>query len=236
MKRIYLLMVLMVPLLAASKPHIEWRDTVFDFGLMSENDGPRTAEFQLTNLGSRKVLIKDVTPSCGCTKVVFPKEKIGKGATAKIKVTFDPQERPGKFDKAVYVYLNEEQKPVVLSVKGTVMASAETLQLFYPFSLGNLRLDTASVDFGELKRGVRRREFIEIYNSGSQPITPSITTSSDAVSWEITPSELKPGEKATITLFLESRKVMWLGNKELSVNLISGENKLEIPVRVFLTP
>ncbi|MCH5226483.1 MAG: DUF1573 domain-containing protein [Muribaculaceae bacterium] len=230
-----LTLVSMVPLEAAD--NIEWLEKCIDFGVIKETDGVKYGEFRLVNHGRKKLEISQVKATCGCTELEYSQGKIGKGDTAVIKVAFDPFERPGKFDKGIYVFINDEKIPVNLRIKGVVLASPETLMLFFPYGEGDLRSDTDTVAFGEVTKGVRTREFIDIYNSGNKEITPKISSKDEALSWSIEPESIGPGETATATIYLDSSRVMWLGRKTFKLYLSEEENKeLEVPVTAILIP
>lgn len=220
--------------------NVEWPDTVKNLGLIEESAGAKTTEFYLVNKSRKKVRIREIQASCGCTEVTFDKRQLSKGDTAVIKVQYDPQERPSKFDKGIYVYLNEESLPEVLKIKGTVMASEETLQLFYPIGKGSLRFETDTIDFSEVKRGLKRREFLDIYNAGKVPVTPEIKSENNALTFDISPATLEPGETATITMYLDSSRLMWLGHKSLWFDVIwkdrRKEHREKINVEVTLLP
>lgn len=221
-----------------AKLNIEWiGGEVYDFGLIKESKGIQTGEFKLVNRGRKSLTITDIKMACGCTKVDYTHGKIQKGDTAFIKVLFDPDERPGSFDKGIYVTLNKEKIPINLRIKGTVMASPATLKLFYPIGFGNLRFDTDTIDFGEMKRGLRRREFLDIYNSGLKSCRPEFSSRSNALRFELSPEEIKPGEGATLTVYLESSQLMWLGEKTVPIKVKWGKNQEEeLQVKVKLVP
>lgn len=232
MRRILSLFLIFSVAVAFGKVNVSWLNTDYDFGLIKESEGIKTGEFRFVNKGRKAVKINDVMASCGCTAVEFPKENIKKGEMGIIKVKYDPTERPGRFDKGIYVYLKGEEVPVSLRIEGTVMASDETLQLFYPEGTGALRFDTGSVDFSEMKRGLRRREFVDFYNSGTKPITPVFHSDTNALRMEVEPATINPGETGTMKIYLDSSKLMWLGEKELN---IEGDG-INLKVRVKLTP
>jgi hypothetical protein len=95
---------------------------VYDFGNISEADGPATHTFKIKNDGEKALVITKVVASCGCTSPDWTKEPIAPGRTGDIKVTYDPTGRPGAFTKTVSVYSNGKTGSFILTVKGNVTA------------------------------------------------------------------------------------------------------------------
>ena len=90
----------------AGNPQIKFKETSFDFGNIREADGPVSHDFIIEN---------------GCTTPVIPKEPIKPGASAKIRVTFDPAGRPGDFDKTIRVKSNTKEKRKNIKITGCVI-------------------------------------------------------------------------------------------------------------------
>lgn len=91
-------------------------ETSFTFGDFPWQEA-QTHSFEVKNVGHELLVIQDVTTSCGCITVDFPKEPVQPGGTATVKVTYkaDQQEY---FNKTVTIYGNAEQFPLSLHVSG----------------------------------------------------------------------------------------------------------------------
>ena len=91
-------------------------ETSFTFGNFDWQEA-QTHSFEVKNVGHELLVIQDVTTSCGCITVDFPKEPVQPGGTAMVKVTYkaDQQEY---FNKTVTIYGNAEQLPLALHVSG----------------------------------------------------------------------------------------------------------------------
>ena len=223
--------------LLSAENNIKWINKNYDFGYIREEDGVSKGTFRFINKGKKPIEIKDVKVSCGCTETFFTKGLILKGDTAQINVSYDPEERPGKFKKGIYVFFKDENMPVHLGIEGVVIASPETLELFYPYCYENLCFDTMVADFGEMPQGLRRREFIDIYNSGSSPIKPIFQSDSDLIRVDFQPEEIRPGDKATLTIYLDSSAVMWTGNREYKIDINIDNRKIgEITAKATILP
>ena len=92
-----------------------------DFGSINETDGPATFVFNFTNTGTDPLILKNVQASCGCTTPDWPKEPILPGKSGSIKVTYNPANRPGSFEKQITVTSDGNPGTQVLKINGTVV-------------------------------------------------------------------------------------------------------------------
>ena len=96
-----------------------------DYGTISKgSEGKR--EFVLTNNGTKPLTITNTQGSCGCTVPTKPEGAIAPGAKATIGVKYDTN-RVGAFTKTVTVTSNASETPKVLTIKGTVVDNAPTV-------------------------------------------------------------------------------------------------------------
>jgi len=102
-----------------SKPTFTFDKTEHDYGTISENGGLANHTFTITNTGSDALTIRQVVASCGCTKPDWTTNPIDPGKSGEIKVSYDPNGRPGLFQKTITVYVVDAD-PVALTIKGVV--------------------------------------------------------------------------------------------------------------------
>lgn len=122
MKRILFAIIAAVSMITASAQKIEFASMSHDFGSIKEANGPVSCTFKFTNTGDAPLVIKSAKASCGCTKPEFPRKPIAPGDSQTIKVTYNPQGRPGEFTKDITLKTNDSKsRRVVLRIKGTVI-------------------------------------------------------------------------------------------------------------------
>lgn len=97
-----------------------FKNRLHDFGVIKEDGGPVSCEFEFTNTGDQPLLIINATASCGCTRPEYPTKPIKPGKKGKIKVTYSPLGRPGAFRKTVKVRTNGADKTINLIIEGSV--------------------------------------------------------------------------------------------------------------------
>lgn len=99
---------------------IDFVSKVIDYGVIEHNaNGER--EFVFKNNGKEPLIIKDAKGSCGCTVPTWPKEPIAAGKNGKIGVSYATN-RIGKFTKTITLTTNASDKPIILTIKGEVLA------------------------------------------------------------------------------------------------------------------
>lgn len=96
-----------------------------DFGTINESDGPVTYEFEFANTGTDPLVLKNVAASCGCTTPDWSREPILPGKKGHIKVTYNPQNRPGSFDKTITVSSDGNPGTQLLKINGVVVAKPQ---------------------------------------------------------------------------------------------------------------
>lgn len=121
-KLLPILILALIPfaLWAKSQAKIEFTEKTYNFGTIPENGGKVSHSFTFTNKGDANLVIMDAYADCGCTVPEFPKQPIKPGGTGTIKVTYNPQYRPGPFVKNITVKSNASNKKVVVKISGTV--------------------------------------------------------------------------------------------------------------------
>lgn len=206
---------------AGAKGEVKWLEKEYNFGVIREADGKVTGEVSFVNNGSDATYINRVRPSCGCTGASYPHGMIEPGDTATISFTYNPQGRPGPFDKTVKVYMGAANDMTVIRIRGTVMGASATLDSQFPKECGSLRLENTLLTAGEMTRGKSRHFFINVYNQGDKTLKPTFGKTPKGLDADIKPRTLAPGETATVTLHLKTSDIAGNGPFELPVELFS---------------
>ena len=112
----------MIPSLAQAKSHIKFTDKSHDFGAIREEGGVVSYEFEFVNDGDEPLVLLDAKAECGCTRPEIPLQPIAPGKKAKVRVSYNPDGRPGEFVKSVKVTTNDpKNKKLKLKISGNVI-------------------------------------------------------------------------------------------------------------------
>jgi hypothetical protein len=91
-------------------PKFKFSEETHDFGVLKR--GPVAMySFEFTNTGDRPLNVMNVTPSCGCTNVDWPKTPVLPGQKAKITLGLKTEEQHGVFNKEVYIQSDAVNNP-----------------------------------------------------------------------------------------------------------------------------
>lgn len=197
---------LAVMMTATAVAEIKWLEKTYNYGVIKEADGPATGSVRFVNNGPDATFISRVRPSCGCTGASYTQDMLQPGDTATITFTYNPAGRPGKFDKTVKVYVGKDNSLTSVRITGTVIGDDSTLESHFPIETGDLRTESVSFPVGEIKRGAHRHTFLNAYNQGRDTITPRWEVKSPALTIDLTPRRIAPGEIATFSFYFESDK------------------------------
>lgn len=164
MRRILLLTVLSLVGLVA-RGQVLFDSYSFDFGQISEVDGVVEHTFSYKNEGRAPVVILSVSVSCGCTTPSYSVKPLAAGDSAEFTVRFDPTDRPGRFEKSIYIRTNLEE-PVKLLITGDVVGRPRTMQDDFPYLIASgVRLAALSLNVERAAVGVPLLRTIGLANS-----------------------------------------------------------------------
>jgi hypothetical protein len=92
-----------------------------DFENIKESEGPVSVDFHFVNRSEEPIVINNVKATCGCTTPEWTHEPVDQGNTGHIKVTYNPRNRIGMFNKSITVSTNGNPETITLIIKGTVL-------------------------------------------------------------------------------------------------------------------
>lgn len=109
-------------------PKIMFEQPVHDFGLVAPGS-VQPCEFNFKNEGPGKLIISDVSKTCGCTVFTLEKKEYAPGEKGTLKVQFSADKGAGTRTRHLYVFSND---PVNQKVELTIKASIAQKVVFEP--------------------------------------------------------------------------------------------------------
>lgn len=148
-----------------------------DFGEVREESGSVSHTFVFTNSGAIPVAIDRAVASCGCTTSEYPRTPVAPGASASIKVTFDPEGMPGEFSKSIAVVSGGGKFRDFLIIKGRVVPRPKTVEEEFPYDMGGgVRLSNTLFTFRGVAQGRSAAMAADYINTGTKSVTFALET------------------------------------------------------------
>lgn len=105
-----------------SAPYMYFKQETLDHGKVKQGDTVFSI-FVVENRGKSNLVIKSVSPSCGCTVAKYEEKPIPPFKTGIIKLIFATNNREGKVTKNATVYSNAKPETKVLTFKCEIESS-----------------------------------------------------------------------------------------------------------------
>ena len=232
MKKMIMMAVMLLSMAAvAQEPVLTLEKTTHDFGKINEADGRVTTVFEFRNEGMVPLVLTNVKASCGCTTPKWTREPVEPGQKGTITVTYNPNGRPGRFQKTVTITSNASEPTVRLYIKGEVIPKPVKPTEQYPVEMGALRLKKTSLNFGAVpKREGGRMLEIGYANTTDSVVKVDLLFNAEEHSYIkplVTLKEVQKGETGKFQFSLQAKECPLWGPLEVKMYvMINGKRKI----------
>jgi len=194
-------------LYAQKKAVIKFDKLEHDFGKIKEEAGKVKCRFTFTNQGDDTLKIINVKPGCGCTTADWTKTGILPKKTGFVDAEYDPNQRPGAFNKGIAVTTNDPtQQMINLVVKGEVIPKPKGVADIYPVVVGNLRMETSQFNFGNSKNTEIRTDTLKVFNVWNKSMNLGFKDVAAYITVKAVPETLKSNKEGLIILSYDVSK------------------------------
>lgn len=199
---ITLILSTLIPLAVQAQEAIRFTPAEWDFGSILETDGRVSHTFTGQNVGKEPLVILDVVTTCGCTVPEFSKQPLLPGQKTEITVSYDPANRPGIFNKELWVYSSERKRIATLRIRGNVTPRVKSTEELFPIDAGGgLGLASTLCAFAYLYPGQVKQSAIGCANLSTRPIRLELRPEAASGLLRVEyPRQLDPGQRAQIDL------------------------------------
>ncbi len=211
-----------------AQPVMKLSKTDHNFGTFKEEAGRQSYDIQVTNSGTSPLVIQNIITSCGCTTPEWSKQPIPPGGNGVIKAIYDPQNRPGAFNKTLSVYTNSKPEVVVITIRGEVIPREKTLEELYIFPVGSVRFESNHLAFTNVKKTDKKIRVMQVINPSKEAVKIEFENLPPHLSLRANPETLKPGQKGLIEGTYDATKNNSWGNVSdmvrVKLNGVSQQN------------
>lgn len=225
--------------LFAQQPVITFEKTDHDFGKINEADGRVTTIFTFKNEGMEPLVLSNVRASCGCTTPTWTKTPIEPGQTGNITVTYNPNGRPGRFQKTITVTSNASAPTVKLTIRGEVIPKTQQPVSRFPQKMGEaLATNSRILTYGSILNTKNITKNIEYTNNSDKDITVEVLLN-DKEPWidaQVTLVTVKPKEVGQLHVNIDGAKSKVWGLQNSYVYLaVNGKRVLTDEYKITLS-
>ncbi len=188
------------------KAAISFDNESHNFGEFKEEKGVASHKFMFTNTGGEPLIINKVKASCGCTATDYTKSPVPPGGKGFVKASYNPRNRPGKFNKSITVTSNAETPTKLLRISGVVIPRVKTIEDHYPRKMDGLRLKSNQIAFTKIKNTQVKTDTLKIVNMSTEPLKVSFSKVPKHLTLKVIPETLKGKEKGVIIATYDAKK------------------------------
>ena len=223
-----LFMVLAAVTMSAQQPVITFEKTEHDFGKIHEEDGRVSVNFEFKNEGMAPLVLSNVRASCGCTTPTWTKEPVEPGQKGSITVTYNPNGRPGRFQKTVTITSNASEATKKVYIKGEVIPKQAKPVNKYTIAVGALNMKSTTLDLGTITKGESKSGELEYTNLKAEEHTAELhMNAADAyVGYQVTLPTVKSNEVGKFIFFMDTKATKLYGPVEVYA-FVGVDGKLE---------
>ena len=173
----------------------------WDFGTISEADGPVSHTFHLLNNSNRNVAISRAIPGCSCINAVFLSTPVEPGKMTDVVVTYSPSGAVGDTYRTIEIVDTEGRSLGTLSTKANVVPADRSIQERYFYTLADmLYANKTTLPFGYVYQGKIAQKQVYIANASDKAMNLDVQTTQTPELRAVAPYRLEAGRESAITI------------------------------------
>ena len=172
---------------------------------MCEDDGVQTFTYPFENVSKDTLQIRNMVTACSCMTAICPQMTVAPGETSEIIVKYNPKGHPGRFERRIMVYADQDQDPTVILRLYVEVERGGDLSGLYPIAMGNIRVRRNEVKFHSGRKAVEKCPFVNVSEKEftmtcEAPLLPA------CLSVRTEPEVLRPGQEGEIIITYNPEK------------------------------
>ena len=225
--------------LFAQQPVITFEKTDHDFGKINEADGRVTTIFTFKNEGMAPLVLSNVRASCGCTTPTWTKTPIEPGQTGDITVTYNPNGRPGRFQKTITITSNASEPTKKLTIRGEVIPKTQQSVSRFTQKMGDaLAASSRILTYGSVLNTKNITKTIEYTNNSDKEIKVELLLGENEpwIDAQTTLTTVKPKEVGQFHINIDGTKSkVWGMQNSYVFAMVDGKRQLTDDYKITLS-
>ncbi len=236
---------------------ISFEKREINLGNIKEEKGEVSFDLRFANTGKSPLLIRNVKGSCGCTTPEWSRKPILPGEKSIIKITIDPKNRKGTFDKSVTITTNTSPASHVIQIKGKIIPRPKTVIDYYPLNMDGLRFKKEHIPLMNITNSMKLNTSIGYINTNTVPLRIERIDNLQHIKTNYSKQVIPPNEKGELYIYFDAKeKNDWgftIDTLKFSINgihkpeyilivsstikedfsLLTPEEKIKAPIAIF---
>lgn len=185
---------------------------------MNEDDLPKSFVFPFTNESDATVRIHRLVSTCSCAAAICLVKEVQPGESSEIIVSYNPKGHPGKFERKVFVYTQDDNDPAAVLRLSVDVTSGDDILAEWPVQMGPVRLRRSEV---KVSKDVRSVETLRFINVSDAPVFLQCETAflPECLSFSTEPAVVGPGKEGQIKITYDPAKP---GRKDVMKVILKG--------------
>lgn len=193
------------PVLAGNSSALQFECLRIAAEPMNEDDAPERFTYRFRNVSDSPLKISRIATTCVCTSAACDKRTVDAGEEAVITVTYNPKGHPGRFERRIFLYTEENTRPSAILKLAVEVNVGNDMSGMYPLDMGKVRLRSGVVKVMPFRTSVERLCFL---NVSGQPLKLQCEDLMlpDCLSFRTEPEVVKEGEEGEIVITFDPEK------------------------------
>lgn len=132
---------------------------------MNEDDGIVSYSYPFQNMSTDTLRLTRLVSTCSCVMAGCLVQEVPPGGKSEVIVRYNPKGHPGRFERKVFAYLDNEVKPVAILSLVVDVERGKNLSGMFPVAMGNIRLRRNEVTIQYGIKSIERCTFVNVSGS-----------------------------------------------------------------------
>jgi len=190
----------------SQKTKISFEKGEINLGTIKEEKGKVSFNLRFTNTGKLPLLIRKVKGSCGCTTPEWSKKPLLPGKKSLIKITIDPKNRKGTFDKSVTITSNTSPASHIIHIKGEIIPRPKSVIDYFPLDMNGLRFKKKHIPLMNIKSTLKINTITEYINTKKFPVKVERIDKNQHIRTKFSSEVVAPNKIGKLYIFFDAKK------------------------------